>query len=177
MTITGLKPINLSFEHMRKLPSLPSDHTCFGAGPANSKGLRMEFYTDEKCVFSKLFIPEHMNSWQGLVHGGIVSTILDEMMFYTATCFFKRIVLTREVNVKLHRPARFRQMPFSVMGEIISRKDDTSGVIAAKLYNRDSELCAESIGTFALVKSHIIRKMNILTEKDILMIDAIIDII
>ena len=48
----------------------------------------MVFYTDNERVYSKLSVPELMNSWQGLVHGGIVSTILDETMFFTAMYFF-----------------------------------------------------------------------------------------
>ena len=162
-------------DRMRKLPTLPSDHTCFGAGPANTKGLRMVFYTDNVRVYSKLCIPTHMNSWQGLVHGGIVSTILDETMFYTAMCFFKCIALTKEVNVKLYRPARFDQMPFTAIGQVHSRENDTNGVIAGKLFNADNELCAESLGTFGLVKTGIIRRLEILTEKDIRMIEAVME--
>ena len=159
---------------MKKLPTLSKDHTCFGAGPANQYGLRMEFYTDNERVYSELVIPEYMNSWQGIVHGGIVSTILDETMFYTAMCFSKCIAMTREVTVKLHRPARFNQMPFTAIGEIKSSATDTTGVIAGKLYNAEGLLCAESLGKFGLIKMNIIRKLDILTEKDILMIYDII---
>ena len=166
---------NLSTDQMRKLPSLSNDHTCFGAGPANAKGLRMEFYTDNKCVYSTVTVPTYMNSWQGLVHGGIVSTILDETMFYTAMCFFKCIALTKEVAIKLHRPARLNQMPFTAIGQVHAHKNDTSSVIAGKLLNVNGELCAESSGTFGLVKTGIIRRLEILTEKDIRMIEGIIE--
>jgi acyl-coenzyme A thioesterase PaaI-like protein len=148
---------------------------CFGAGPANRHGLRMEFYADDKRVYSKLTVPDHMNSWQGLVHGGIVGTILDETMFYTALAFFKCIALTKEVAIKLHKPARLSQMPFTAVGEIQSQTADTSGTINGKLYNSDNELCAESTGRFALIKSHIIRRLEILTEKDIRMIESVIE--
>lgn len=166
--------LHVTQDRVRKLPRLSPDHMCFGAGPANSQGLRMEFYTDEKRVYSELSVPHHMNSWQGLVHGGIVGTILDETMFYTALCFFKCIALTKEVTVKLHKPARLKQMPFTAVGEIQSRIDDTNGTITGKLYNAEGELCAEAIGTFALLKNHIIRWLDILTEKDIRMIEGIV---
>jgi uncharacterized protein (TIGR00369 family) len=165
---------NVPIDQMRKLPSLSSDHSCFGAGPANARGLRMTFYTDDECVYSQLLIPTHMNSWQGLVHGGIVGTILDETMFYTAMCIFKRIALTKEVNVKLFRPARLDQMPFTAVGRVNDRENDTTGVIEGKLFNANGELCAESQGTFGLVKTSIIRRMEILTEQDVRMIEDII---
>lgn len=37
----------------KKLPTLSPDHMCFGAGPANSQGLRMEFYADDERVYSE----------------------------------------------------------------------------------------------------------------------------
>lgn len=160
---------------MKKLPPLSEKHMCFGAGPANVKGLRMQFYTDDHKVYSNLFIPEYMNSWQGLVHGGIVSTALDETMFYTALWGFQHIALTREFNVRLHKPARFSQMPFSVVGEIHSRENDTNGAIAGQLFNKDGELCADALGKFALVKPTIIRRLDILTEEDICMIEKVLE--
>lgn len=167
--------LHVDHHRIRKLPSLSQGHMCFGAGPANDKGLRMEFYADDERVYSETSVPFHMNSWQGLVHGGIVSTILDEIMFYTAVCFFKCIALTKEVTVRLHKPARFDQMPFTAVGEIQSRIDDTNATILGRLFNDGGELCAESLGTFALIKSHIIRRLEILTEADIRMIDGIIE--
>lgn len=169
-----MNSFNVPFDQMRKLPSLSKNHTCFGAGPANAKGLRMEFFTDNERVYSTLSIPDYMNSWEGLVHGGIVSTVLDETMFYTAMCFFKCIALTREVTVKLLRPARLNQMPFMVVGEISTRENDTSGMISGNLYNVNGEKCAESLGRFGLVKTHIIRRLGILTENDICMMEEIL---
>lgn len=170
-----ISAIDVTHDRIRKLPTLSHDHMCFGAGPANSQGLRMEFYADDERVYSKLSVPDHMNSWQGIVHGGIVGAILDETMLYTALCFFKCLAMTKEVTVKAHKPARLNQMPFTTVGEIQSKVYDTNGTIIGKLYNSDEELCAESIGTFALIKSHIIRRLEILTEKDIRMIEGIIE--
>ncbi len=63
---------------------LPNDdnHNCFGCSPNNKSGLKMEFYTNKEkdSVFSWLSIPGHVCGWGNIVHGGIVSTILDEAM-------------------------------------------------------------------------------------------------
>lgn len=166
---------HIELERMKKLPFLSDDHMCFGAGPANTRGLRMEFYTDNKRVYSKIMIPEYMNSWKGLVHGGIVSTVLDETMFYTALCFFGCIALTKEINIKLHRPARFNHMPFTVVGAISVRKTDTIGVVNGQLYNLNGDLCAESSGVFGLVKASIIRMLGVLSEQDADMIEVVLE--
>lgn len=166
---------HIEIERMKKLPSLSSDHMCFGAGPANTRGLRMEFYTDNERVYSKVMIPEYMNSWKGLVHGGIVSTVLDETMFYTAMCFFRCIALTKEINIKLHRPARFNQMPFTAVGAVSARKTDTNGVVTGQLYMLNGDLCAESSGVFGLAKTSIIRLLGVLTEQDASMIEVVLE--
>ena len=39
----------------------------------------MELYTDEKCVMSQITLPEHFSGWGRVVHGGILSTLLDDI--------------------------------------------------------------------------------------------------
>ena len=53
------------------------DHNCFGCSPVNASGLQMTFYANETAVFSKVTVPEHLCGWNNLVHGGVLSTILD----------------------------------------------------------------------------------------------------
>ena len=68
------------------LPKKSGDHNCFGCGPGNDAGLKMEFYTnrDRSSVYAWLTIPDHVCGWGSVVHGGIVTTILDEAMGWAA---------------------------------------------------------------------------------------------
>ncbi len=53
---------------------------CFACGKDNPIGLKLEFsMTDESYQSRFTAGPEHQ-SYNGLVHGGIISTILDEIM-------------------------------------------------------------------------------------------------
>jgi len=60
--------------------SVDEDHNCFACGPANPHGLHMTFQSNGKVVMSHLSVPDHLRGWNNMVHGGIISTILDEVM-------------------------------------------------------------------------------------------------
>ena len=58
----------------------PNSHGCFICGLANPNGLKMVFYKDREKnqVRAELTVPETYRGYPGVVHGGIVATILDE---------------------------------------------------------------------------------------------------
>ena len=70
----------------KKYTRLPvdEDHNCFACGPANPHGLHMSFMSNGEVVVSHLTVPEHRRGWNNMVHGGIISTILDEGMSWAA---------------------------------------------------------------------------------------------
>jgi acyl-coenzyme A thioesterase PaaI-like protein len=58
----------------------PNSHGCFICGLGNPIGLKMVFHEDrdKKQVRAELNVPDAYRSYPGVVHGGIVATILDE---------------------------------------------------------------------------------------------------
>ena len=58
----------------------PNSHGCFVCGLSNPIGLKMVFHEDRanKQLRAELTVPETYRSYPGVVHGGIVATILDE---------------------------------------------------------------------------------------------------
>ncbi|MFN8033097.1 MAG: PaaI family thioesterase [Mycobacterium sp.] len=51
--------------------------TCFGCGPANPRGLRLQSYVGEECLTATFLPwPEHDNGL-GFLNGGIIATLLD----------------------------------------------------------------------------------------------------
>ena len=63
----------------RTLPNM-ENHGCFGCGSMNPSGLRMKFFTDETSIVSWVNVPQHLCGWSNLVHGGVISTLLDEIV-------------------------------------------------------------------------------------------------
>jgi acyl-coenzyme A thioesterase PaaI-like protein len=55
-------------------------HHCFACGELNEHGLHLKLQlTSGRCTV-ELTLPNRFEGWEGLIHGGIVCTILDEVM-------------------------------------------------------------------------------------------------
>jgi uncharacterized protein (TIGR00369 family) len=95
---------------------------CFVCGLQNPQGLKFKFNynktTDE--VTSDISFADHFQGWAGVVHGGLVSTVLDEIMVKTteARGF---ICVTAEICIKFKNPARINT-PYQCSGKILDIK-------------------------------------------------------
>ena len=54
------------------------DGLCFGCGAQNHDGLRMRFEPEGEESVCRFQVPPRFQSWEGVVHGGIVALMLDE---------------------------------------------------------------------------------------------------
>jgi uncharacterized protein (TIGR00369 family) len=86
-----------------KVPKGNDDH-CFGCSTANPHGLKMDFYYADNAVFSWVSVPEHLCGWNNLLHGGVIATILDEIMSWTAIYILKKFILTKKMTVEFIKP-------------------------------------------------------------------------
>jgi len=57
---------------------------CFACGRDNPFGLKLEVRRDGDGVRTEFTPEEHHQGWPGVVHGGILNTILDEVMAWAA---------------------------------------------------------------------------------------------
>lgn len=62
-----------------------TDHHCFGCGQLNEHGLRLELIPDPDGygVFAAFVPPPRTEGYTGMVHGGIITTVLDEVMAWS----------------------------------------------------------------------------------------------
>src|ERR1035437_994551 len=58
-------------------------HACFGCGELNEAGLHLQLHLEPGRCWTELVIPDRFEGWEGIVHGGIISTILDEVMSWS----------------------------------------------------------------------------------------------
>ena len=126
----------------------------------------MKFFTDEQSLFSWVTVPDHLCGWDRLVHGGVISTILDEIMSWSAITLLKRIILTKSMKVDFIKPV-FVGKELTVEGKMLERTSDRESLMAGFLYNETKELCAKSEGTFALFTPEAAIRMGIMDEEDV----------
>lgn len=92
---------------------------CFVCGEKNPNGLRLHFEIDpERKTLKTTFIsPPTFQGWDGLVHGGIIATLLDEAMAKLSYELGYDTV-TASLEIKFKKPAPILE-PLEVYGEII----------------------------------------------------------
>ena len=82
-------------------------NSCFGCGEANARGMRLRFERDEQRqrVIGKFRLGAEYQGAPGFIHGGIIATVLDEVMSKVSRLFDVRAV-TAELNIEYLKPVR-----------------------------------------------------------------------
>ena len=73
-----IRPAVLSYSDFRVRP-----HNCFACGELNEIGLHLKLNLEAGRCWTELTLPRRFEGWEGIIHGGILCTILDEMMAWS----------------------------------------------------------------------------------------------
>lgn len=139
----------------------PNSASCFVCGRDNPRGLYMTFFDNGRNeVFSQYSVPDVYQGYPGVVHGGIVAAMLDEvvarvamiddphhfMMSVTLQVKFRHVVPTETPLCVLGRVVRLRGRLGKALGQIIL-PDDT--------------IAAEAEMTLADVPAEFLKQVNV----------------
>lgn len=106
---------------------------CFACGQRNPFGLHLHYATDGKRILTTFTGEERHMGFPGVVHGGILATILDETMGRISV-FEERWVMTARLDLRYRAPAPIG-MPLQSIAEVIetrSRMIKVKGWIASQ---------------------------------------------
>ncbi len=143
------------------------DHNmCFGCGPSNEHGLKMKFFGNDDMVYADIAVPNYLLGWNGVVHGGILSTILDEGMSWGAIFLTRKFILTKSMTVNYHKPVFVGDM-LRVESEINERLNDREASMTGRIFNSKGELCVSSTGIMALMDMDYVKKLGFMKDQDV----------
>lgn len=128
---------------------LTDDANCFVCGKANIHGLQLVWKTRGQTTEAEFFPPKHLQGWQGIVHGGVLASVLDEAMTRLAWELNGGVV-TGEINVRYYKPARVGER-LHVKGEVAPAKSRVIGG-KAEIRNAAGLLIAAATGKIFKVK-------------------------
>lgn len=114
---------------------LVGDDYCFACGPKNPIGLRLEFETEDRGVSRTVWVPkEEHQGYVGVVHGGLIATVLDEVM---VRMLWRLGVpaMTVHFEMDLKRPAK-PAVPLRLEGRVV---EDRGRVIKVESEARDAD--------------------------------------
>lgn len=126
-----------------------SDHHCFGCAPRNPKGLRLVFSEREGEVVAPLCVGADYESFPGVIHGGIIGAILDEVMGRAVLCAHHRLSLTVALRIRF---AQVMETGKAYLARAAVVSGDGSVVkVHGQIESARNSLVAVAEGTFVLL--------------------------
>jgi len=123
---------------------------CFGCGQDNPIGLKLNFQWDGKTARAEFTPTKFYQGWSGVVHGGIITCILDEAISYAAL-FEGMHCATAEIRVKLKRPALIDES--LIITSSVIKKTRKLIEVKANITLKDGTPIAEGTGTQFVIKT------------------------
>lgn len=97
------------------------DHNCFGCGRLNKHGMQLAFHADERGGVWADFVPaERFEGYTGMVHGGVISAVLDEVMAWSLYRL-QTWAVTAEMSVRYRVPVQVGELTRATGWQIAAR--------------------------------------------------------
>ncbi len=139
---------------------------CFVCGLDNENGLQMRFYEDEPGkVSANIIVPKHFQGYPGIVHGGIIAAMLDEVSGRTITNNeYSRWMVTASLSIRYRKPVPVEK-PLHLVG--VLQKD--SGLVArvrGEIFDEGGTLLAEAEAVLADIPKELKESLDKMPVED-----------
>ncbi len=135
---------------------------CFACGLANERGLHMTFRVEGERTISDYTPCAYQQGYPGRMHGGLVSTLIDETMGW-AVYHAKQWGATARLNVRYRRPVDLAQT-LRIEAWIVKHRGRLME-LRAELYGQDGKLLAEGDGVFMRLDAPLSNEMSDLARR------------
>ena len=125
-------------------------HHCFACGTDNPIGLNMQFYRMDDMVCSDITLERNHEGWENMAHGGIISTLLDEVMSWTGMVFKRTFLVTRKMDIKYIKPVPLGA-PLTVRGKILNETGTSKIDIRGEIVDAQKRLLVRSRAEFVIL--------------------------
>lgn len=128
---------------------LPTYKNCFVCGQESPVGLKSRFHTDGEKVWTEFEATPEYEGYKGVIHGGIITALLDETMGKAICAVYDILAMTGKLEIRFRQETRVGRK-LLVEGWVISCKGrfyETKGTV------RDDagEVLAEAKGMFIAI--------------------------
>ena len=124
--------------------------SCFGCGLDNTSGLRLDgFEVDGSTVTTMFEPPSRFQGFDGILHGGVVATALDEISAWSAMLTNRVFVFTAKLEIAYRKPAPLG-VSLGLRGTVLERRDRRLRIDAE--IREGTTVVAQSHGLFMVAK-------------------------
>ena len=124
---------------------------CFVCGPRNPWGLKLHFEREGLRVKSSFRAREAYQGFPGLLHGGIITALLDEVMSRVSLILENRWTMTVKMETQFRKPVHIGSQ-VTMFGEI-DEANKRMPRVKGKLLLADGSVAATARGSFVYVPS------------------------
>jgi acyl-coenzyme A thioesterase PaaI-like protein len=141
----------------------PNSHYCFVCGVSNPYGLNLKFYeTAPGEVTVNHTVPEAYQGYPGVVHGGIVTAMLDEVLgrvHMGNDLEDTRFLFTARMTVHFRKPVPIGQ-PLRIVGRAVKNRKRAATSMAA-IYGPEGDVLAEAEGLLIDVPDGVVDSVDL----------------
>jgi acyl-coenzyme A thioesterase PaaI-like protein len=130
---------------------------CFGCGDLNPAGLKLDFRFEGNKAVADFLPQEQHQGYPGLMHGGVISTALDEAMGWAMYYAFGVWTMTGKMEVKFRRPLPLHQK--AMVSAEVTRNRGRWLEVRGEIRNEEGRLIAESCGLFMRLPDERVREL------------------
>ena len=116
---------------------------CFGCSADNERGLEMEFYLDGEEVVSTWQPRSHFEGYTGILHGGIQTTLMDEVASWCIFVQHGTAGATSKLQVSFDEPVHTDRGPL-ILRARIRFVEGNMVTVHVRLHDGRDRLCTEA---------------------------------
>ncbi len=134
-------------------------YNCFGCAPNNPFGLHMVFYEEGDYIVSTWQPGQNYQGWVDTMHGGVLSTLIDETCGWVVTRKMQTSGFTTSLSVKFRKAVSTNEPQLTIRANIVKQMRNLL-FIHAEISNAQGELCVEGEATYFLMNEEKAKEMG-----------------
>ncbi len=115
-----------SQEHIDYVRSHPRNH-CFACSSKEVGSWNLKLTNENDCVTAPMWVPKCFQGYEGVVHGGVAATFLDEVMGYAVLANEGKHAITQRLKLTYLRPVMVEKA-YQVTARVINKLDGACSV-------------------------------------------------
>ncbi len=134
-------------------------YNCFGCAPDNPNGLHMEFFEDGDEVLCFWRPQNNYQGWIGVIHGGIVSTLIDEAAYWLVARKLQAAAMTARLNVEFRKQLSSSETQITVRAKLQNFRHQLA-TVHVDVENSHGEVCARGEALYFVLTQEKSREMG-----------------
>jgi len=120
----------------------------------------MEFFKDGNEIVCQWEPGEHFQGFHDMLHGGIQTTMMDEIASWVVFVFLDTAGVTYQLNTRFRKPVHISRGPITLRAKLV-KQERRLAEIEASLYDGEKNLCSEGhMHYFVMIRDKAVSEMR-----------------